>query len=76
MDDVRRVIVEHCGLSKFVGGCELNSSGLKQYLVVGLCSMMSENIPVLSFISQQVLKIHLLHSHICSLLAILLTDIL
>ena len=68
--------MEHCALSKFVGGCELNSSGLEQYLVVGLCFMMSEKILVLSFISQQVLKIHLPHSHICSLLAILLTDML
>jgi hypothetical protein len=35
LDDVSRVIVEHCGLSKFVGGCELNSGGLEQGLVVG-----------------------------------------
>jgi len=68
--------VGHCGLSKFVGGCELNSGGLVQGLVVGLCSIMSEKISVLSLISQQVLKIYLPHLHICSLLAILLTDML
>ena len=61
--------MEHCGLSKFIGGCELNSGGLEEGLVVGLCSMMSEKISVLLFISQQVLKIDLSNSHICSLLA-------
>ena len=66
----------HCGLSKFAGGCELNSGGLEQGLVVGLFSMMSEKISVLSFISQQVLKVYLPHSHICSLLDILLTEML
>jgi hypothetical protein len=65
--------VKHCS---FVGGCELNSGGLEQGLVVGLCSMMSEKFSALSFISQRILKIYLPHSHICSLLAILLRDML
>jgi hypothetical protein len=68
--------VEHCGLTKFVGGCELNSGGLEQGLVVGLCSVMSEKILVLSLISQQVLKIDLPDSHICHLLDFLFTDML
>jgi len=53
--------VEHCVLTKFVGVRELNSGGLEQGLVMGLCSMTSEKIPVLSFISQQVLKTDLPH---------------
>jgi hypothetical protein len=68
--------VEHCGLTKFVGGCELNSGRLEQGLVVGLCSVMSEKILLLSLISQQVLKIDLPHSHICRLLAFLFTNML
>jgi hypothetical protein len=36
LDDVSRVIVEHYGFSKFVSGCESNSGGLEQGLVVGL----------------------------------------
>ena len=58
---MRRVIAQHCGLSKFVGECELNTSELEQSLVVGLCSMISEMISALTFISQQVLKIDLTH---------------
>ena len=76
LDVVRRVIVQYYGLTKFVGRCELNSGGLEQGLVVGLCSVISEKIPVLSLISQQVLKTDLPHSHICCLLAFLFTGML
>lgn len=56
--------MEHCGLNKFDGGCELNSVGLGQELVVGLCSMILNKIAILSLISQQIFKTDLPHSHI------------